>query len=293
MSLSSYTDLQSAIGAWLDHSIFSGQYSNFVLLFEATANRRLRVRNMEATTILVPSTPPSINVTSATNNGSGLVRLTISSTSTFSTGQEINVANVSGTAEANGSWIITVIDGSNIDLQSSTFTNAYVSGGTASAQAGFATLPSDYLTWRRVTCTANGTVPSFGNSVGTGTVRTELGYVHPSYFQMAYPSQPADVPRIFTIEGSTLKVMPLSGAPLEFDYYQAIPSLVTNSTNWLMSGHPDLYLFGTMCEAEAFGVNDERMPMWKARRDEIFEEIIMRDRQTRGPSYVRVFGATP
>jgi hypothetical protein len=60
-----------------------------------------------------------------------------------------------------------------------------------------------------------------------------------------------------------------------------------------MTSHPDLYLFGSMCEAEAFGVNDERMPMWKARRDEIFEEIIMRDRQTRGPSYVRVFGATP
>jgi hypothetical protein len=279
MSLSNYSDLQTALGNWLDHSLYSARYGDFVTLFEATANRRLRVRAMETTTILVPSTPAALTVSNAANNGSGLIRLTISSTSTLATGNEVNVANLGGTTEANGSWIITVIDGSNIDLQGSTFTNAYGNGGTVTAQSGFTTLPNDYLAWRRVTW--------------TGSTRSELGYVHPSYLQAAYPSQPADVPRIFTIEGSTLKVMPLSGTPLEFDYYQAIPSLVSASTNWLMTSHPDLYLFGSMCEAEAFGVNDERMPMWKARRDEIFEEIIMRDRQTRGPSYVRVFGATP
>jgi hypothetical protein len=279
MSLSNYSDLQTALGNWLDHSLYSARYGDFVTLFEATANRRLRVRAMETTTILVPSTPAALTVSNAANNGSGLIRLTISSTSTLATGNEVNVANLGGTTEANGSWIITVIDGSNIDLQGSTFTNAYGNGGTVTAQSGFTTLPNDYLAWRRVTW--------------TGSTRSELGYVHSSYLQAAYPSQPADVPRIFTIEGSTLKVMPLSGTPLEFDYYQAIPSLVSASTNWLMTSHPDLYLFGSMCEAEAFGVNDERMPMWKARRDEIFEEIIMRDRQTRGPSYVRVFGATP
>lgn len=279
MSFSNYSDLQTALGNWLDHSLYAARYGDFVTLFEATANRRLRVRAMETTAVLVPSTPAALGVSNAANNGAGLIRLTISSTSGLATGQEVNVASVGGTTEANGSWLITVIDGSNIDLQGSTFTNAYISGGTVTAQSGFATLPNNYLAWRRVTW--------------TGSTRTELGYVHPSYLQAAYPSQPADVPRIFTIEGSTLKVMPLSGTPLEFDYYQAIPSLVSASTNWLMTSHPDLYLFGSMCEAEAFGVNDERMPMWKARRDEIFEEIITRDRQTRGPSYVRVFGVTP
>ena len=279
MSLSNYSDLQTALGNWLDHSLYSARYGEFVALFEATANRRLRVREMEATTILLPSSPTPIAVTGAPGAFGGVIQLTVASTATLSTFQEVNVANVGGTTEANGSWIITVVDGIAINLRGSTFTNAYTSGGTVTAQSGFATLPSDYLAWRRVTW--------------TGSTRTELGYVHPSYLQAAYPSQPADVPRIFTIEGSTLKVMPLSGTPLEFDYYQAIPSLVSASTNWLMTAHPDLYLFGSMCEAEAFGVNDERMPMWKVRRDEIFEEIIMRDRQTRGPSYVRVFGATP
>jgi hypothetical protein len=40
------------------------------------------------------------------------------------------VMNVGGTTEANGLWRVTKIDNDTIDLQSSTFTNAYTSGGT-------------------------------------------------------------------------------------------------------------------------------------------------------------------
>jgi hypothetical protein len=201
MSITSYSELQTAIGNWLDHSLFSARYPEFIALFEATANRKLRVRQMEAATTLTPDT------------------------------------------------------------------------------SGHATLPTDYLSWRRVTW--------------TGTTRTELGFVHPSYLQAAYPSQPVDTPRIFTIEGSTLKVMPLDSTALEFDYFQKIPALATTDPNWLLASHPDLYLFGSMVEAEMFGVNDDRMPTWKARRDEIFDEIIKLNNQTRGASYIRVFGPTP
>jgi hypothetical protein len=87
--------------------------------------------------------------------------------------------------------------------------------------------------------------------------------------------------------------MPLNSTALELDYYQTIPALASASSNWLITAHPDLYLFGAMCEAEMFGVNDERAPTWKARRDEIFEEIIRLNNQTRAPSAIRVFGPTP
>ncbi len=290
MSLANYSDLQTAIGNWLDHSLFSARYPDFIQLFEATANRRLRVRQMEKTTILLPSNPTAINISNAANNGSGLIRLTLATASTYSTGDEVDVANVGGTTEANGAWLATVISSTVIDLQGSTFTNAYTSGGTVSAEPGFATLPSDYLAWRRVTWSGSAT-----GSIGSGGTRNELRYVEPSYFQAAFPSRPKDVPRFFTIEGSTLKVMPLDGSPVELQYYQQIPGLAANSTNWLMTAHPDLYLFGSLVEAENFGVNDERMPMWKARRDEIFEEIIQLSNKTRvGPAtYIHVMGVTP
>jgi len=129
----------------------------------------------------------------------------------------------------------------------------------------------------------------------TGSPRVELAYVHPSYLQAAYPSAPADVPRIFTIEGPTLKVRPLDQTALEVNYFQKIPPLATTDPNWLLTAHPDLYLFGALVEAEMFGVNDERAPLWKARRDEIFDEIDKLNNKTRGgdPGAARVMGTTP
>jgi hypothetical protein len=151
---------------------------------------------------------------------------------------------------------------------------------TLTPSAGAATLPADYLMWRRVTW--------------TGSTRVELQYVHPSYLQAAYPSSPSDVPRIFTIEGSTLKVRPLDTTALEFDYFQKVPALSDSApANWLLTAHPDLYLFGSLVEAEMFGVNDERAPLWKARRDEIFDEIEKLSNKTRGAGAMRVMGVTP
>lgn len=71
-------------------------------------------------------------VTGAANNGSGLIRLAMTSTTGLYTGNTMTVAAVAGTTEANGTWVITVIDGTHVDLQASAFVHAYVSGGTTS-----------------------------------------------------------------------------------------------------------------------------------------------------------------
>ncbi len=82
-------------------------------------------------------TVTSITITNAINNGSGLIQITTSSTSSpqFVTGKQITVANVTGTTEANGVWTVTKINNTTYDLQGSTFTNAYVSGGIMTTTA--------------------------------------------------------------------------------------------------------------------------------------------------------------
>jgi hypothetical protein len=201
MSITTYAELKTAVENWLDHTLFTARVPEFIARFEASANRRLRTRQMEATTTLTPS-------------------------------------------------------------------------------SGAAALPTDYLTWRRLTW--------------PGLPRIELEYVEPSYLQAAYPSQPSGTPLVFTIEGSSILIRPISTGSLELDYYQKIPALsVGNATNWLLTAHPDLYLFGALVEAEMFGVNDERAPAWKARRDEIFEEIQQLANKSRGVGGIRVMGATP
>lgn len=74
-----------------------------------------------------------LTIVGAANNGSGLIRLVVADSSSFATGQVKTVLDVAGTTEANGTWTITVVDATHIDLQGSTFTNAYVSGGTIGA----------------------------------------------------------------------------------------------------------------------------------------------------------------
>jgi hypothetical protein len=71
------------------------------------------------------------NVTGTANNGAGLVRLAVASTTGFTTGQLVDVANVGGTVEANGQFTVTVIDATHMDLQGTTYANAYTTGGTA------------------------------------------------------------------------------------------------------------------------------------------------------------------
>jgi len=72
------------------------------------------------------------SVTGAVNNGSGLIRLTVTAHG-FATGNTVTVASVGGVPNATGTWIITVIDPNTIDLQASTFAGTYTSGGTAVA----------------------------------------------------------------------------------------------------------------------------------------------------------------
>lgn len=69
-------------------------------------------------------------ITGAANNGSGLVRITAVGHG-YSSNDAVVIYDVTGTTEANGMWVITVIDADHFDLKASQFGNAYVSGGKA------------------------------------------------------------------------------------------------------------------------------------------------------------------
>lgn len=83
-----------------------------------------------ASLLLGTNANAALTITGAADSGSGEVRLTVASTATFTTGESKTVSDVTGTTEANGTWTITVVDGTHIDLDGSTFANAWVSGGT-------------------------------------------------------------------------------------------------------------------------------------------------------------------
>jgi hypothetical protein len=149
---------------------------------------------------------------------------------------------------------------------------------TLTPVSGVVTLPTDYLGHRRVTW--------------TGSPRIELSYVAPPLFQAQYPTQTSGNPSIFTIEGSSLRLMPQSDTNIELDYYQRTTGL-SSGLNWLYTYHPDAYLFGSLAEANAFNKDVDPAGLWKARRDEVFNEIMSLDFNERQGMAVRTVNATP
>lgn len=72
----------------------------------------------------------------------------------------------------------------------------------------------------------------------------------------------ADRPGYFAVTDTQVICWPTSGS-IQGTYYRSLPSLVSNSTNWLLTKHPDLYLFTTLEEA-AFYLRDDKLGQMSA-----------------------------
>lgn len=81
----------------------------------------------------LPGTDPNAvtyrTITNCSNNGSGLIRLTVATTNGMITGQRVTVQEVGGVTAANGNWVATIVDNATIDLQGTAFSGVYTSGG--------------------------------------------------------------------------------------------------------------------------------------------------------------------
>ena len=93
-----------------------------------------------------------------------------------------------------------------------------------------------------------------------------LDYFPPHQLKTTRASAEAGTPTAYTIIGTAVYLSPTpSGAhTVNMAYYGRIPALASNSTNWLLTNHPDIYLAGSLSAGEAFGWNDERIGLWNA-----------------------------
>ena len=94
-------------------------------------------------------------------------------------------------------------------------------------------------------------------------------------------------PYYFTMIGGSsnqLEVLPSPDSTYTSSivYYTRIAALSDSATsNWLLAAHPDIYLFGTLVEAEPYLKNDERMPMWTARLDKALNDLKLQGQRER------------
>lgn len=110
--------------------------------------------------------------------------------------------------------------------------------------SGACTLPTDYLQYRRV--------------VEVASVRRDLEYLTPIQADVMYPAGDSGSSSFFTIVGSSLKVYPVTTNPIELTYYAAIPDLSdSNTTNWLLTKHPNLYLHACLMQLAIMRRDDD------------------------------------
>jgi len=289
MSLDTYANFKTAIADHLARDDLADQITDCITLFESEAALELfRERRAQGTIVYPPQGTATIaTISGAAANSSGEIRLTVDSSSSITTGDEWLVQGVEGTTEANGRWILTVVDSTTVDLDNSTFTNTYTSGGTITDFGTLLVLPSDYLGWQRVTW--------------LGQPSVDLEYVEPALFSTEYAGSDTNVtpgaPRVFTIEGGGLYIKPADHSThVELLYYKKTSSL-SSQLNWLFTEQVDCYWNGVLEQVYEYLKDYEQAAHYGAAKQKSFDEIKME--RFREPNNLRIrvdrspYGATP
>ena len=71
--------------------------------------------------------------------------------------------------------------------------------------------------------------------------------------------------------------VPESEYTLEIVYYQKVPALSANTTNWLLDNHPDAYLYGTLMHSAPYLQADERVGIWAGKYQQVINQITTSD----------------
>ena len=124
---------------------------------------------------------------------------------------------------------------------------------TATAGSSTVALPSDMLEMRRLMVNGN---PS-----------ETLTYATPDAIAEDYPVALSSRPAVFAVIGQNLQLAPVPDADytLELTYRKRIPALSdTAPTNWLLTNWPNAYLYGALCAAQPYLVNDQRLATFES-----------------------------
>ena len=104
-------------------------------------------------------------------------------------------------------------------------------------------------------------------------------------------------PAYYVVEGANVRLFPTPGGVYSYTlrYWQRLAALSgTNTSNWLLTAHPDAYLFGSLVQAELYNVNDARVPLWQAKYEAALEQIQMQSiSDSIGRTDMHVEGGTP
>lgn len=124
------------------------------------------------------------------------------------------------------------------------------------------TLPTGWLEFENVTLATN--------------PERQLTYVNIEHLDSKYPQTSyTGVPAVFSIEANQILLGPTPDDDYTVNilYYAKFDAFsAASDTNWLLTNHPNIYLFGALAEAGTY-TQDERAQLWEARYAKESQEL--------------------
>ena len=149
---------------------------------------------------------------------------------------------------------------------------------TTSTSTRAVTLPSGFLEFSSITI--------------DGTPDTIIQVVSTEHLDAKYPeSGYSGKPIVCAIEGDSALFGPTPDAAytVNIDYYARFPGLQANSTNWLMTNHPNVYLSACMAQGALFTLDKTGAAEWNAVYKSEIAELVKDDQYaTHSGSVMRV-----
>ena len=113
---------------------------------------------------------------------------------------------------------------------------------------------------------------------------TPLAYITPEMMSRLWAGSATGKPQVFTIIADNVRLGPSPDAVYTTSmlYYKTFTALSTdNTTSDMLTKNPDVYLYGTLLEAEPFIMNDARVPLWLAAFEKAVGDIQNQDNKDR------------
>jgi hypothetical protein len=167
-------------------------------------------------------------------------------------------------------------------------TRATLTVDTGAADPEFLDLPTDFQTMRSARLSGVTGKPRLGFM--TQTQMDDYRYSIDNV---------SDQPVYFSVTGDQIELAPTPNEDYDVQivYRANIPALTaSNTTNWLLTLAPDLYLYGSLLEASPYIQNDDRLAIWGTALQQVLEQLNNHgDRQSfnSGPSTITLPGVTP
>ena len=118
----------------------------------------------------------------------------------------------------------------------------------------------------------------------SGSTKYPLRYMTPSQMDQVKGTSTTGVPSSYTILGDTFRFMPKpdSNYTAYVNYYKSFDALSsTNTTSYILTNHPSIYLYGSLFHAANFlgGINPQQVQTWQQMYATSLERLEQNDRE--------------